>query len=128
MCGNGPAAPRTAAFQENSMPPRSFRLATLREFNGLRAGHVQVGVRDVARCMQLFELLLARVVVPATERLQVANLPHAGVVAFVRHDVIDALRQGCPADGLAAYAERVGAPVLTGKPIPPGDVALLPRV
>jgi hypothetical protein len=74
--------------------------------------------------VHLVQALLRRVVALATKRLQILDAPHAIIVAFVRHDVIDHLSQGCPADRGAPDAQRVGAPVLARNPIPPARIAL----
>jgi hypothetical protein len=102
-------------------------LQPFRHGNSLRAIDAQVGVGDQALGVKLVEALLHYVVVPVAKRLQILDTPHAIMITLMGYDVVDALSQRCPTDGLAAYAQRIHATVAASEPVPSGRVPLLVR-
>ncbi|MEO8101347.1 MAG: hypothetical protein ABI790_02405 [Betaproteobacteria bacterium] len=75
----------------------------------------------------MFELLLDDIVVPLAGRLPLLAIPELDHVAAVRLDVIDDLRGGDAADGLAAQAQRMRSLEAGGGEIPLPGVATLAR-
>lgn len=72
-----------------------------REFDGHRAVEPHVLGTGLALRIQPFEPLLHHVMVGGAGGLPVRGVPHQGMVALVRDDVVDQGRWGDPAYGLA---------------------------